>query len=111
MIFTARKRCLGQGFHRCLSADRGERVTARGSHDVTPCLAAWFHVSSGGCRASSVLLFPTFWGLYYFFLLLGKIPTFSYFFRLLLKLIDKNAIFKPKHFFSLTLLGIISFSK
>ena len=31
------------------------------------------------CRASSVLLFPTFWGLSYFFLLLGKIPTFSYF--------------------------------
>ena len=49
-------------------------------------------------RASSVLLFPTFWGLYYFFLLLGKIPTFSYFFRFLLKLIDKNAIFKPKIF-------------
>ena len=39
-------------------------------------------------RASSVLLFPTFWGLSYFFLLLGKIPTFSYFFRFLLKLID-----------------------
>ena len=36
-------------------------------------------------RASSVLLFPTFWGLSYFFLLLGKIPTFSYFFSFLLK--------------------------
>ena len=32
------------------------------------------------CRASSVLLFPTFWGLSYFFLLLGKIPTFSGFY-------------------------------
>ena len=31
-------------------------------------------------RASSVLLFPTFWGLSYFFLLLGKIPTFSGFY-------------------------------
>ena len=30
-------------------------------------------------RASSVLLFPTFWCLSYFFLLLGKIPTFSSF--------------------------------
>ena len=50
-------------------------------------------------RASSVLLFPTFWGLSYFFLLLGKIPTFSYFFRFLLKLIGKNAIFKQKKFF------------
>ena len=50
-------------------------------------------------RASSVLLFPTFWGLSYFFLLLGKIPTFSYFFRFLLKIIDKNAFFKPKNFF------------
>ena len=57
------------------------------------------------------LLFPTFWGLSYFFLLLGKIPTFSYFFRFLLKLIDKNAIFKPKKFLGLTSLGIISFSK
>ena len=45
------------------------------------------------------LLFPTFWGLSYFFLLLGKIPTFSYFFRFLLKLIDKNAIFKQKKIF------------
>ena len=36
------------------------------------------------------LLFPT----------LGKIPTFSYFFRFLLKLIDKNAIFKPQNFFA-----------
>ena len=62
-------------------------------------------------RASSVLLFPTFWGLSYFFLLLGKIPTFSYFFRFLLKLIDKNAIFKPKNFFSLASLGIISLNK
>ena len=62
-------------------------------------------------RASSVLLFPTFWGLSYFFLLLGKIPTFSYFFRFLLKLIDKNAIFKPQKFFCLASLGIISFSK
>ena len=50
-------------------------------------------------RVSCVLLFSTFWGLSYFFLLLGKIPTFSYFFRLLLKLNDKNAIFKPKNFF------------
>ena len=62
-------------------------------------------------RASSVLLFPTFWGLSYFFLLLGKIPTFSYFFRSLLKLIDKNAIFKPKGFFGLISLGIISFGE
>ena len=62
-------------------------------------------------RASSVLLFPTFPGLSYFFLLLGKINTFSYFFRFLLKLIDKNAIFKHKIFYSLTSLGIISFSK
>ena len=67
------------------------------------------NISTG--RASSVLLFPTFWGLSYFFLLLGKIPTFSYFYRLLLKLIDINAIFKPKNFFGLALLGIISFSK
>ena len=29
----------------------------------------------------------------------------------LLKLIDKNAIFKQKNFFSLPLLGILSFSK
>ena len=62
-------------------------------------------------RASSVLLFPTLWGLSYFFLILGKIPTFSYFFRFLLKLIDKNAIFEPKKFFCLALLGIISFSE
>ena len=58
-------------------------------------------------RASSVLLFPTFFGLSYFFLLLGKIPTFSCFFRFLLKLIDK----KPKRIFGLISLGIISFGK
>ena len=57
------------------------------------------------------LLFPTFWGLSYFVLLLGKIPTFSYFFRFLLTLIDKNAISKPQIFFCLALLSIISFSK
>ena len=49
-------------------------------------------------RASSVLLFPTFWGLSYFFLLLGKIPTFSYFFRFLLKLIDKMQFLSKKIF-------------
>ena len=47
-------------------------------------------------RASSVLLFPTFWGLSYFFLLLGKIPTFSYFFKFSLKLIDENTIFEQE---------------
>ena len=52
------------------------------------------------CRASSVLLFPTFWGLSYFFLLWGKIPTFSYFFRFSLQLIDEYAIFEPKNFFA-----------
>ena len=62
-------------------------------------------------RPSSVLLFPTFWGLSYFFLLLGKIPTFSYFFRFLLKLIDKNAIINQKKFLGLASLGILSFFK
>ena len=60
------------------------------------------------CRAPSVHFFPTFWG---FVLLLGKIPTFSYFFRFLLKLIDKSAIFKPKIFFSLASLSMLSFNK
>ena len=41
---------------------------------------------------------PTFQDLSYFFLLLGKIPTFSYFFRFSLELIDENAIFGPKNF-------------
>ena len=50
------------------------------------------------CRVSSVLLFPTFWGFSYFFLLLGKIPTFSYFLRFSLKLINENAISEPKNF-------------
>ena len=45
---------------------------------ITHCaLMDW---SSAQSRASSVLLFPTFWGLSYFFLLLGKIPTFSGFY-------------------------------
>ena len=43
-------------------------------------------------------LWGYFWGLSYFFLLLDKIPTFSYFFRFLHKLIGKNAIFKQKKF-------------
>ena len=42
---------------------------------------------------------PTFSGLSYFFLLLGKFPTFSHFFRFLFKLINKNVILKQTFFF------------
>ena len=50
------------------------------------------------CMKPTGFLVPTFWGFSYFFLLYGKIPTFSYFFRILPKLSPKNANFERKNF-------------